>query len=497
MGKEVKIGVAIVAVLVLVLGAVITWRLMRTSGDETASTGDANQSRESSDGAESTSEDASGTATAGDGAGSASSTSDRRVSTSELLRRVAAKGRRSSSDDSGSSDSSSAGGRRPTVLSPRAMTADQSETASAADIGRWSGSSSRGVSVVGDDSASDTADTDAGQPSYMPAASRPAVASPYDRRGEFSGSGRWGQAGRGGSAGSAGASDASANSFSPYGSDPFRCRSQGGQLSPEQTAPAPPTPGSDLTPPAPSYRDGIGRAYDRSRSNYGSSSRQFADPSVGNSMAGNSSGTYYGTGRDDVDALGVTSVGISGADTAAIQEMGRQADGTYRVQPNDNFWRISERLYGTGAYFKALAECNRDRIDRPNDLRVGQVIDAPDVAQLEQDFPDLCPKPEHRHVPQQGRASMVSHRQGGETYTVAEGDTLFRIARYELGDAKRWAEIYQLNRDLIGRDFNHLRPGTELLLPTSTDTLGSGFDSSDRDSSGDAVTRRPGATWQR
>jgi nucleoid-associated protein YgaU len=66
------------------------------------------------------------------------------------------------------------------------------------------------------------------------------------------------------------------------------------------------------------------------------------------------------------------------------------------------------------------------------------------------------------------RTSTVGMRnpnRGGRTYTVAEGDTLFDIARYELGKASRWAEIYDLNRDVLGKDFNYLTPGTQLTLP--------------------------------
>ena len=53
----------------------------------------------------------------------------------------------------------------------------------------------------------------------------------------------------------------------------------------------------------------------------------------------------------------------------------------------------------------------------------------------------------------------------GRSYTVAEGDTLFNIARYELGKASRWVEIYELNRDVLGKDFNYLTPGMKLVLP--------------------------------
>ena len=50
-------------------------------------------------------------------------------------------------------------------------------------------------------------------------------------------------------------------------------------------------------------------------------------------------------------------------------------------------------------------------------------------------------------------------------HAVNEGDTLFTIARYELGKATRWAEIYDLNREALGEDFDYLRPGMELVMP--------------------------------
>jgi len=59
----------------------------------------------------------------------------------------------------------------------------------------------------------------------------------------------------------------------------------------------------------------------------------------------------------------------------------------------------------------------------------------------------------------------------GRTYTVVAGDTLFNIARHELGRASRWTEIYELNRDKLGRDFNSLKPGMKLALPERKTTL--------------------------
>lgn len=53
----------------------------------------------------------------------------------------------------------------------------------------------------------------------------------------------------------------------------------------------------------------------------------------------------------------------------------------------------------------------------------------------------------------------------GNTYTVKSGDWLVRIAREELGDANKWCELYDLNRETIGDNPSLIRPGQILKLP--------------------------------
>lgn len=144
---------------------------------------------------------------------------------------------------------------------------------------------------------------------------------------------------------------------------------------------------------------------------------------------------------------------------------------SYTVQPNDNYWRISEKLYGNGAYFKALFEHNRDRYPRANRLKVGDVIQTPPAEVLQQTYPKLCPHPGRSTTSMgtpTGGASLSRRSIGsGRTYIVQEGDTLYDIARYQLGEAQRWYEIRQLNRDILGDDAKSLRPGIELVLPST------------------------------
>lgn len=170
--------------------------------------------------------------------------------------------------------------------------------------------------------------------------------------------------------------------------------------------------------------------------------------------------------------------GQTGAPTAA-------EPGKYVVQPNDNYWIVSEKVYGTGAYFKALQERNRAEHPRSDRLQVGDVLAVPPAGELHRQYPDLCPKPKHVRSPRQVQAVAASARQrmGANVYVVEQGDTLFDIARYKLGKASRWAEIYELNRDTLGEDFDYLRPGTELVMPTA-----------DR---GDALTRQRDEGYQR
>ncbi len=155
-------------------------------------------------------------------------------------------------------------------------------------------------------------------------------------------------------------------------------------------------------------------------------------------------------------------------------------DGKYEVRPGDSYWKISENVYGVGSYYNALAEKNRGATG-DGQLTPGQFVMTPPVDELEKAYPELCPKAVHRETARD-RATTVSTRQSyrsGKTYTVAEGDTLFAIARYELGKASRWVELYDLNRDVLGKDFNYLTPGMKLTLP------------SDGEKSDDVLTRRP------
>ncbi|PYI52548.1 LysM peptidoglycan-binding domain-containing protein [Paenibacillus flagellatus] len=53
-----------------------------------------------------------------------------------------------------------------------------------------------------------------------------------------------------------------------------------------------------------------------------------------------------------------------------------------------------------------------------------------------------------------------------KTYAVQPGDSLWAIAKLNLGNGARWREIYDLNTGVIGPDPDLIRPGQELVMPT-------------------------------
>jgi nucleoid-associated protein YgaU len=148
------------------------------------------------------------------------------------------------------------------------------------------------------------------------------------------------------------------------------------------------------------------------------------------------------------------------------------ADVAYTVRKADTYWTIAEDNYGSGAYFKAIYEHNRRHNRSADRLQAGSRLLLPDEATLQRLYPTLCPKT--RKVAQNVATQVSAVRVDGRTYNVAEGDTLYEIARRELGKSSRWAEIHELNRETLGDDVRPLVPGTQLILPRHNNAKATG-----------------------
>lgn len=51
------------------------------------------------------------------------------------------------------------------------------------------------------------------------------------------------------------------------------------------------------------------------------------------------------------------------------------------------------------------------------------------------------------------------------THTVANGDTLYKIAKAKYGDGAKWKKIYEANKGIIGKNPDVIKSGQKLVIP--------------------------------
>ena len=135
------------------------------------------------------------------------------------------------------------------------------------------------------------------------------------------------------------------------------------------------------------------------------------------------------------------------------------------IHPNDSFWKISLRAYGSGEYFRALYEANRTSLPNPDQLPVGAKVMVPELGKLRNRYPELCSNKTVALVSGQQPTTNPTSR-SERIYVAQHGDTLFDIARFELGQAGRYVEILQLNVGTLDGRREQVPAGTRLRLPT-------------------------------
>ena len=175
--------------------------------------------------------------------------------------------------------------------------------------------------------------------------------------------------------------------------------------------------------------------------------------------------------------------GAAAAATAKSTAAATAHPDEYEVQRGEDLWLISEALFGTDIYARAIYAHNRDQYPNPDAIRTGDVLLIPDAVELERLYPETFPRDaavaaaepaedaevadEDEYEPVAAGAARPAARRSTDerVYVVREGETIFDVARNELGKARRWVEIYELNRDVVGDDFQSIPVGTELVLP--------------------------------
>ncbi len=106
---------------------------------------------------------------------------------------------------------------------------------------------------------------------------------------------------------------------------------------------------------------------------------------------------------------------------------------------------IAQQYLGSAKKWKDLVQANPG-LD-PKSLKVGQKINIPAKPDVAPTAPGVSP---------------VVGGPGERTYTIQKGDTLYAIAKRELGNSRRWKEIESLNGGLSSAD---LKVGHTIKLP--------------------------------
>ena len=131
-----------------------------------------------------------------------------------------------------------------------------------------------------------------------------------------------------------------------------------------------------------------------------------------------------------------------------------------QVGEQESYWTIAERAYGSGQYFRAVHALLQSR-GLTGNLAPGTELLLPPFAELAQRYGDL--------IPELGETPAESEFEDERFAIVADGKaTLFEIAAEHLGQAARFAELLQLNRDRLPRGFganDRVPAGTLIQFP--------------------------------
>jgi len=140
----------------------------------------------------------------------------------------------------------------------------------------------------------------------------------------------------------------------------------------------------------------------------------------------------------------------------------------YVVRKNDNLTKIAKRMLQTDSReaVEAIYAANRDRLVSKDRLRVGQELKIP----MSPKRADLSPAPDFAGAlvhAEQPIALTARAKPKYRWYQLRRKDTWSSIARRELGDERRWPELYELNRKAFPNP-HRLRPGVRVKLPAKS-----------------------------
>lgn len=143
-------------------------------------------------------------------------------------------------------------------------------------------------------------------------------------------------------------------------------------------------------------------------------------------------------GRVDIPGItDQTQLQLNG-ETKPVEELKKveEKSGIYVVKKGDSLWKIASSTFGDGNRWVEIAQNNN--LSNPSILIVGQEL--------------KLDKKESTEVVE---------------YTIAKGDSLWKIAVENYSDGYQWTKIWQANKSVIANP-SILKVGTKIVLPGST-----------------------------
>lgn len=147
----------------------------------------------------------------------------------------------------------------------------------------------------------------------------------------------------------------------------------------------------------------------------------------------------------------------AGAQPSALETLAQASKALeYTVKKGQTLSDVAGELLGDRGKWRQLYEQNKDRLPSPDQIRAGMKLVYEQVEANQSKPASASRTPAATALP----ASAPRSDQGG--YRVAKGDTLYSIAKKELGSGGRWKEIASLN----GLDNGQVKVGQRLKMPS-------------------------------
>jgi len=155
---------------------------------------------------------------------------------------------------------------------------------------------------------------------------------------------------------------------------------------------------------------------------------------------------------------------------------------TYAVASGDTLSKIALAQYGdkSRATIDAIFAANRAEMQNPDTLRVGMKLTLPNLPVVDASMAASgTPSAPSRREPSaenrltQANAPVNPPDPAFRFYQVKKNDRWLSIARDQLGDARRWRELHELNKDKFP-DPQIIREGVRIKLPATRSSHASG-----------------------